>query len=175
MIFVWWIQFDLVLLLGSKVTCFLYGGSNWPCAGRNYFVESVLIDWLGFRVGGGGRNQLGFWTWAANRLVLVLASILTWFMCGWSILTWFQCGGSNLTWFQFSDRNCFFCVSGRKWLRIVYLDRNWLGFCVMMFDRSDMESWQVGVLVMFCKTTQSPLTEHLSSLVFINEQKRHGF
>ena len=34
-------------------------------------------------------------------IVLVLASIVSWLMCGWSNWTWFQCGGSELTWFQY--------------------------------------------------------------------------
>ena len=43
------------------------------------------------------RNWLGFCMRDKNDLVLVWASKLSWFSCGWSKLTWFQCGGSNLT------------------------------------------------------------------------------
>ena len=41
-----------------------------------------MIDGLRFCVGGGGRNWHSFWMRDANRLVLVWASKLTWFLCG---------------------------------------------------------------------------------------------
>ena len=69
-------------------------GVEIDCAGRNWLVFSVVIDWLGFGVG--GRNWLGFFMPAANRLVLVWASKLTWFLCWWLKLTWFQRGRSIL-------------------------------------------------------------------------------
>ena len=70
------------------------GGRNRLCAGRNWLVFRVVIDWLGFCVG--ARNWLDFWMRAANLFVLVWSPKLTCFLCGWSKLTRFQCGGSIL-------------------------------------------------------------------------------
>ena len=103
----WGIEFDLILVLGSKVTCFLYGGSNFAVCGPTLtcWERDGLFIWF----------LCGCWskfTWFMDagrrslRLVLVGASRLTWFLYGWSILSWFQCVGSNLTWFQFRNRNC---------------------------------------------------------------------
>ena len=147
--FVWGIEFDLVLVLESKVTCFLCRDRNWPCAGRNYFFWSVIIDWLGFCIGG-GRNWPDFWMRAANRLVLGWASKLAWVLSGWSILTWIQCGGSSLIWFQFRDRNWFlWCMGVENDLVLVCGSKlTWI-LCDDGRPQTDMESWQIDVFVMF--------------------------
>ena len=44
--------------------------------------------------------------------------------------------------------------------------------CDDVRPQRDTEAWQRDVFDMFYKTTQSPLTEYLSSLSFVNEQKR---
>ena len=92
---------------------FCAGDPNWLCAGLNYLVLSVMVDLFGF-CAGDGRNWLGFWMRAANRLVLAWESRLTCFFSGWSMLTWFLCG--DRTWLDVSlgigiD---LFCVWGAK-------------------------------------------------------------
>ena len=72
------IAIDFFFLCGPKMTFF-----------------NVEIDLFGFRVG--GRNRLGVCMRAENHLVLVRASNLTSFLCGWSRLTRSPRGGSNLT------------------------------------------------------------------------------
>ena len=109
----------LVLVCRSKLTCFLCGDIEIDL-NFNSGVEINLIFLWGIKfdlvlVLGGGRNWFGFWM-RANRLVLVWASMLTWFMSGWSILTWFQCGGPNSTYIQFRDRQ--------------FRDRKWFGLCL---------------------------------------------
>ena len=82
LIFVLEIELDLVLVLGSKVTCFLCGRSKLTVCGLKltYFESDDRLIW--FCVSDGGQNWLGFCMWAVNRLVLVWASKLTWFCMG---------------------------------------------------------------------------------------------
>ena len=172
-IFLWGTEIELVLVLGSKVTCFCPGDRNWPWVGRDQLVSSVMIDWLGFRMGVCHRYLLGF------------------------------CGRAQIACFLRENRNWpGLFLGGRYWLDFSAGDRTWLdfgfgigidfGLCLgvkndlVLVSRSkltwiscddgrphiDMESWQIDVLVMFYKTTQSPLTEWLSDLSFTNEQKR---
>ena len=158
----WGIEFNLVSEIGSKVTCFLSGGSKLTVCGSKLTCSKCCDRSTWFSCGWWWSKLTRFLDAVANRLVLVIASRLTWFLSGWSILTWFQCGESNLTWFQCRDRNWFvFCLVVENDLILMYQDRNWLGFCVMIFDLKEiyMESWQIYVLVMFYKTTQPPLTE----------------
>ena len=168
------------------MTCFLWGDQNWPCAGRFWLVSSVMMGWLGFCVGGGGRNWLGFWMRAANRLVLVWASKLTCFLSGWSILTWFRCRGLNLTFFQLRGCNLFRLRLGVEndsffsiWIEKENDERkkreekkekekeNGKGaravLCWILRSQQDRESWHVDVLVMLYKTTHSWLS---SSVVY---------
>ena len=103
LIFVWGIEFGLVSVLVSKVTCLRCEGSKFSLC-RPKWICFECNDWLTWFLC--GINWHGFWIRAANRLVLVWTLKLTWVLSGLSILTWFK-----------------------------YLGRNWLGFCVMMFDR----------------------------------------
>ena len=43
-------------MIESDLFVFCAGDCNWPCVGRNQPALSVMIDLLGFCVGGGGRN-----------------------------------------------------------------------------------------------------------------------
>ena len=83
-----WIEIGLVFVCGPKVTCFSVDDRNW----------------------------LGFCMRVESHLVLVWASKLTWFLCGWSKLPRFQCGGWKLTWFQCRDEIDLGSVGGRNWL-----------------------------------------------------------
>ena len=74
------IEIDLILVIGNQLSWFL-------CAGRKWLVCRVVIDWLGFCVG--GRNCLGFCLRDGNHLALVWGSKLTCFWYGWSKLTCF--------------------------------------------------------------------------------------
>ena len=73
----------------------------------------------------GGRNWLGFWIRAANPLILVWASRLTWFCLG------------DRYWLSFSLEIAIdlFCVWRSNTTEFHCLDRSWLGFGVEMFDR----------------------------------------
>ena len=94
-----------------------------------------------------GYRRHGFWIRAVNRLVLVWAWKLTWFLPGWSILTWFQCGGSNLIWFQFRDRNQFvWCLGVENDLVLVSGSKVTWSLCDDARPRIDTASWQIGVL-----------------------------
>ena len=118
-----WLGFSV----GIESGVFLCGASKLTVCGAKLTCLKCC-DWLGFRVGGVGRNWLGFWMRAANRLVLVLASRLIRFLSGWSIWTWFQCRGSNLTWCQFIDRNLFVLCLG------VENDLVWCNWIEIDFD-----------------------------------------
>ena len=122
-----WMEMDLALVWGSKLTLFL-------CAGRKWLVFSVRIDWLGYCVGCRNwfdvsvgnrltwfqwrdRNWLGFLRWGRKLFgfsfwieIVFVSGHLTWFdfRVGINIdlisalrlkLTWVLCGGSKLTWF----------------------------------------------------------------------------
>ena len=73
--FVSGVEIYLGLVSGPKVTCFSFGGQNWPC----------------------------FCVCIANYLFLVSVWKLIWFLWWWLKLTWSQCGGSNSNWFQRGD------------------------------------------------------------------------
>ena len=90
LIFVWGIKLDLVLVLGSKLTCFLCGGSKKTvCEPKlTYLLCGDRLTWFLCA----GRNWLGFWMRAANRLVLVWTPKLACFLSGSSIVTWFSAG-----------------------------------------------------------------------------------
>ena len=77
-----WIEIDFVFSVGIDIDLVL-------SAGRRWLVFCVGIDWLSFCAG--GRNLVGVCKLAENESVLVWASNLTSFLCGWSELTWFQC------------------------------------------------------------------------------------
>ena len=117
-------KFEINLIIfceGSNLTSFLCWDRNrhvfcagsrvWLCAGRNWRVFGVDIDWLDFCEG--GRNWLGFQMRAANRFILVWASKLTWFLRGLSKLTWFQCGGSIL---YKRTKEVWASTPGQRWL-----------------------------------------------------------
>ena len=76
------IEIDLVLVWGWELFCFMWGDriDLFSCAALKWLVFSVGIDWLGVCMRTG------------NHLIIVWASKLTWFLCGWSKLAWFQCG-----------------------------------------------------------------------------------
>ena len=69
------IEFNLVLVLVSKMTCF-WAGDQLTVCGPKLTCLSIMIDCLGSRVGG-DRNRLGLGMPAANCLFLVSASRLT--------------------------------------------------------------------------------------------------
>ena len=63
-------EFDLVLVLGSRVTFFLCGGAKLNVCGPKLtcFECDDQLTWF---LCGDGRNELGFWMRASNCLVVV--------------------------------------------------------------------------------------------------------
>ena len=122
LIFVLEIELDLVLVLGSKVTCFLCGRSKLTVCGLKltYFESDDRLIW--FCVSDGGQNWLGFCMWAVNRLVLVWASKLTWFE-----IDLVSALGSKLTSFLGGGQNRLRFVCGQKITWFEFMDRKWLG------------------------------------------------
>ena len=51
-VFVWGVEFDFFLVVASKLTCFLCGGSKLTMCRANWLVFRAVIDWLGFCVSG---------------------------------------------------------------------------------------------------------------------------
>ena len=102
LIFEWGIEFDLVLVLGSKVTFFL----------RGIEIDLVRVEIIIF---------YAWWSMVFGWVVVVEIDLvfgcgpqIAWFLSGWSILTWSQCGGR--TWLDFSlgIGIIFFGPGGRK-------------------------------------------------------------
>ena len=92
-----------------------------------------MIDWPAFCVGDGGRHWFDFGMWAANRLVLMWASNLTWFCMGGRYWLDFSVGDKkNLTWFQFRDR---------KWFVVRLGVVKWIGFSVCIAIDLDFSWW----------------------------------
>ena len=137
----WGIEFYLVLVLGSEVTCFRTGDCNWPCAGRDELALNVLIDWLGF-------------VW------VVVVEIDSDFGCGTPI-AWFYCEHRNwlaLVWAVDIDlisvwgiEHDFDSVQGSELICFVSGGRKWIGFsiwieinlisCDDVRPQIDMEYW----------------------------------
>ena len=96
LILVWGFEFDLFLVLGSNLTCFLCEGSKLTVCGPKlscFECDDRLTWFMGgwwwsklTRILDTGPKSLGFS--ASIEIDLVLS--------GWSILAWFQCGGSNV-------------------------------------------------------------------------------
>ena len=122
-----WMEMDLALVWGSKLTLFL-------CAGRKWLVFSVRIDWLGYCVG--GRNWLSFCVRPENDMVL--CGYWNWLGYCVGCRNWFDVSvGNRLTWFQWRDRNWLgFLRWGRKlfgfsfWIEIVFVSGHltWFDF-----------------------------------------------
>ena len=121
-----WMEIDLVVVWGSKLTWFL-------CAGWKWLVFSVRIDWLGFCVG--GRNWLSFCVRAENELVLCGYWNLLGFiwadeidlMSAWEIeIDLISVKGSELTWFCVGVGNDLVLVYGSNCFVTGHL--NWFDF-----------------------------------------------
>ena len=99
LIFVWGIEFDLVLVLGSKVTSFLCVGSKLTTCGPK--LTCLECD---------------------EKLTYLLCG---WWL---SKLTWFWDAGSKSLGLVWASNWLGFCLGGRYWLEFSVGDRTWLDF-----------------------------------------------
>ena len=116
LISVWGIESYLVLVLGSKVTCFLSGGSKLTVRGPKFtcfrcddWLTRFLCGWWWSnltRVLDAGRKSLGF------RVSIEIDKVFVWVV----EIDLISSGGSNFTWFQLGIGIGLVCVLGRKWL-----------------------------------------------------------
>ena len=96
-------------LVWDRIWLFCAGDRNWLCAGRNRLVVSVVIDRLGFCVG--GRNRLGFWD-AGRKSLGFCVSIEIDLVVVWVVeIDVILVGGSE---FQCMDQNWLRLCGGRK-------------------------------------------------------------
>ena len=98
---------------------------------------------------------------------------MTWFLSGWLILTRFRCGRSNMTLVQFRDQNWFVsCMGVESDLVLVSWSKlTWI-LCHDIRPQTGKFLTDRYVCYVLEDHTQSPLTEKLSGLSCINEQKR---
>ena len=139
LIFVWEIELDLVLVLGSKVTCFFGGRSKLTVCGPKltYFRSDDRLIWFLCRWWWSkltwflyvGRKSLGFsvsievdlvWNWLGFSVGIEIDFVFgrgskSTSVCVWAknYLVWIY--GSKVTWCLGMDRNCLgFCVRSEK-------------------------------------------------------------
>ena len=140
------IEFDLISVIGSKLTRFLcawrkllfmdrnylvfHGESNIICflrAGRKWPIFSVGIDWLSFCAGGrnwvvldAGRKSLG------SSLSMQITLVFVWVFEIDLIWVWgieLECSWE----YEWNPFGC--CLEGRNWPDFRVGGRRWLGFC----------------------------------------------